>query len=222
MKQYLQAGFYTNSDHPKVIEYTQSVIRGISDKQQQLIALFYAVRDGFRYNPYHLILKPYALKASFLLTKDYGYCVEKSNLFAACARVLGVPSRLGYGNVCNHLGTKDIEQKLKTNILVFHGFTEVFINDQWVKATPVFNKELCQKLGVEPLDFDAKTDCIFQESDKDGNPFMEYIHDYGTFADVPFEKFKTELLKFYPHLFDKQIRTDKFTIEFDERPSTNQ
>lgn len=213
---YLQPGIYTDSNHPDIIAYTQKVIEGITNPKEQAIALFYAIRDGFKYYPYHLILKPHAMKASYLLTKDYGYCVEKSNLFAACTRSLGIPSRLGYGNVRNHLGTSTIEENLRTDVLVFHGYAEVFLDGKWVKATPVFNKELCEKFGVDALDFDGETDCIFQESDKSGNPFMEYIHNYGIFADVPFEQFEAELRKYYPHIFAKQIRTDKFIVEFRE------
>jgi len=214
---YLKPGVYTDSDHPNIISYTQKVVAGISNKKDQAIALYYAVRDDFRYHPYHLILKPYALKASYVLTKDYGYCVEKSNLYAACARSLGIPTRLGYSNVKNHLGTKSVEQHLKTDLLVFHGYTELFLNKKWVKATPVFNAALCEKYDVEPLNFDGVHDAIFQESDKGGNPFMEYVTDHGTFADVPIERFELEMRNHYPHLFNSQIHTTKFILEFDEK-----
>ena len=120
---------------------------------------------------------------------------------------------MGYGNVRNHLSTGDIEKKLGTDVLVFHGYTELFLQDKWVKATPVFNKELCQKLGVAPLDFDGEKDAVFQASDKAGNPFMEYLHDYGTFADVPFEMFKNALQSHYPHLFKTPTKNDKFYLE---------
>lgn len=216
MEIYLKAGVYTDSDHPNVINYTRKNIIGISNPKDQVIALYKAVRDDFKYNPYHVVLKPYAMKASYLLTKDYGYCVEKSNLFAACVRSLGIPSRLGYGNVRNHLGTSTIEQNLKTDLLVFHGYAEIYLNGKWIKVTPVFNASLCEKYGVEPLEFDGDHDAIFQESDKQGNPFMEYVEDHGTFADVPLKRFEAEMRQHYPHLFEKQIRTDKFTLEFDE------
>lgn len=216
MEKYLKAGIYTDSDHPDIIKYTQKNTLGISDPKQQVIALYKAVRDDFKYNPYRVILKPHAMKASYLLTKNDGYCVEKSNLFAACVRSLGIPSRLGYGNVRNHLGTNKIEEMLKTDLLVFHGYTEVFLNNKWIKATPVFNIELCEKYGVEALEFDGENDSVFQESDKKGNPFMDYVFDHGTFEDLPFERFVTEMRTHYPHLFEKQIKTSKMTLEFEE------
>lgn len=202
--QYLEAGKLTDSNHPTVIAYAKEHTSGLETPKEKAIALYYAIRDGFRYNPYQIKLHPDAMKASYLLTKTEGYCIEKSNLLAACARVVGIPSRLGFGNVTNHLGTSRLEAELGTNLLVFHGYTELYLGDKWVKATPVFNKELCERYNVEPLEFDGETDAVFQESDKDGKPFMEYSHEYGTYSDVPFDKFKTELIRHYPHLFDGQ------------------
>ena len=178
---YLQPGFYTDSNHVDVIAYTERKIKGISDRKEQIIRLYNSIRDEFRYNPYQLILKPYALKASFLLSKDSGYCVEKSNLFAACMRVIGIPSRLCYANVRNHLATEKVENYLKTDLMVFHGFVEIYFNEKWIKLNPVFNKELCDKLGVSVLEFDGENDAVFQESDKDGKPFIHYEKDYGLF-----------------------------------------
>lgn len=212
---YLKAGVYTNSNHPDVIAYAQEKTQGIETKKEQVIALYYAIRDEFKYSPYHIVLKPYAMKASHLLTKDYGHCIEKSNLFVACVRSLGIPSRLAYGNVKNHLGTSSLESVLKTDVLVFHGYAEICLNNKWIKATPVFNVELCDKLGVEPLAFDAENDAVFQESDKKGNPFMEYTADHGTFADVPLEKIIAGMKAHYPHFFETEISDAKFKFEFD-------
>jgi transglutaminase-like putative cysteine protease len=213
---YLTAGVYTNSDHPDVIAYAQEKTQGIESEKDQVIALYYAIRDGFKYSPYHIVLKPYALKASHLLTKDYGHCIEKSNLFVACVRSLGIPSRLAYGNVRNHLATSALEETLKTDVLVFHGYAEILLNNKWVKATPVFNAALCDKLGVEPLAFDGEHDAVFQESDKKGNPFMEYTEDHGTFTDVPFEAITLAMKAHYPHFFETKTQNPKFIFEFDE------
>ncbi len=213
---YLNPGLLTDSDHSDVILYAKNIVDGMEDDVQKVIALYNEVRDGFKYNPYHVILKPYAMKASFLLSKDYGYCVEKSNLFAACVRSVGIPARLGYSNVRNHLGTASIEEFLKTDLMVFHGFAEVFLNNKWVKATPVFNTELCHKYGVDTLEFDGRHDAIFQETDKEGNLFMEYVENHGTFADVPLKRFEEEMRKHYPHLFDNQNNNTKFILEFED------
>lgn len=201
---YLQPAAYINSDSPEVIQFTQKIIGGTTDPVERAVKIYYAVRDGFNYNPYDLDLSSEALKASSLLKRNYGYCVEKACLLAACARVAGIPSRLGFAKVRNHIATEKLEEILKTNVLVFHGFTELFLEGKWVKATPAFNKSLCEKLKVESLEFDGTKDSIFQSYNKEGGQFMEYLHDYGTFDDVPYELFISELKKHYPHLFEEK------------------
>lgn len=90
---------------------------------------------------------------------------------------------------------------LKKDYLVFHGAAEMLLDGEWRKATPAFNKRLCDFLGVEPLEFDGTKDSIFQEFDRSGNVFMEYMHDYGAFADLPYDMYLDELNKHYPHIF---------------------
>ena len=201
---YLQPAEYINSDSEEVIKYTQNIIGHITDPVERAVIIYYAVRDGFNYNPYDIDLRGEAMKASSLLKRNYGYCVEKACLLAACARVAGIPSRLGFAKVRNHIGTEKLEEILKTNVLVFHGFTELFLEGKWVKATPAFNKSLCEKLKVESLDFNGTADSVFQPYNKEGGQFMEYLHDYGTFDDVPYELFISELKKHYPHLFTEK------------------
>jgi len=58
--------------------------------------LYYAVRDGFRYNPYNLRMKPEEVTASHLLRAGDGHCIDKAIFLAACARALGIPSRLEF------------------------------------------------------------------------------------------------------------------------------
>ncbi len=201
MKQYLAPAVYVDSDAESVIEYALEHTRGITAPVDQAVALYYDIRDRFDYNPYLLDLREIGMKASTLLTRNYGYCIEKANLLAATARVVGIPSRLGFANVRNHIGTGKIEQLLGDDLLVFHGYTELYLNDQWVKATPAFNNALCQKLGVAPLGFNGLEDSVFQEFDTDNGRFMEYLHDYGTFADIPRDLFIESLNKHYPDVF---------------------
>jgi transglutaminase-like putative cysteine protease len=203
VKGYLRPAKFMDSDNPAVIEYSRKITTGITDEIEKAIALYYAIRDGFRYNPYRMDLRPEGLKASSLLSRDYGYCIEKANLLAACSRVAGIPSRLGFANVKNHIGTVKLEEILKTNVLVFHGYTELYLNQGWVKVTPAFNQELCEKLNVSPLEFNGKEDSIFQEYDREGGKFMEYLYDYGNFPDIPYDLLIHELEKYYPHIFEK-------------------
>ncbi len=202
MDEYLRPGIFIDSDHPDVVAYAEKITMGIQENTLQAIRLYYAIRDGFKYFPYNIDLNPRALKASALLKKNRGYCIEKANLLAAATRALGIPARLGFAIVRNHIGTEKLEKILRTDKLVFHGYTELFLEGKWVKATPAFDAALCERMGVHPLEFDGKTDSIFQESDRSGGRFMEYIHDYGNFPDIPYSKMIEEFRKHYPHLFE--------------------
>ncbi len=216
MDNYLRPTAYIDSDHPAVIDYAHQHTQAGGSQLDQAVDLYYAIRDGFMYHPYDLVLTRDGLKASSLLKKDRGYCVEKSNLLAACARVLGIPSRLGFGIVKNHIGVEKVLEYLKTDLLVFHGYTELYLEGQWVKATPAFNKELCEMYQVAPLEFDGKSDSLFQEYNEGGHQFMEYKHDYGVFDDMPRELFISELQKHYPHIFkDQSNSVYKFMVTTD-------
>ena len=72
-----------------------------------------------------------------------------------------------------------------TDVFAYHGFSELLLNGKWVKATPAFNKELCRKHCVAPLEFDGRSDSIFQSADLEGNKFMEYLNMGNTYADIP-------------------------------------
>jgi transglutaminase-like putative cysteine protease len=201
---YLRSAEFVNSDSEEVKLFSKKIVGDTAEPIEQAVKLYYAIRDGFNYDPYNLDLSREAMKASSLLKRNYGYCVEKACLLAACARTLGIHSRLGFARVRNHIATEKLEEILKTNVMVFHGYTELFLDGKWVKATPAFNKSLCEKLNVASLEFNGKEDSIFQSYNEKGGQFMEYLHDYGNFDDVPYELFISELKKHYPHLFSER------------------
>lgn len=201
MQEYLQPTEFLDFDTEIVRQFAhENTIHTDSDREKA-VALYYAVRDGFQYNPYVLDLRREGLKASNLLTRNRGYCVEKAILLAASARAVGIPSRLSFYIVRNHIATEKLEKALKKNYLVFHGAAELFLDGRWLKTTPAFNKSLCDYLSVEPLEFDGTADSIFQQFDKAGNLFMEYLHEYGAFADFPYNLYLQELETHYPHIF---------------------
>lgn len=197
---FLRPTFFIDSDHPEVIDFAQAHAGASGSPREQAISLYYAVRDGFRYDPYDIVLRPEALKASFLLTKKHGYCIEKAVLLAAAARALGIPSRLGFVDVRNHIATEKLQQHLRSDVMAFHGYTELFLEGRWVQATPAFNRTLCERLGVAALEFDGIQHAVFQEFDTQQGLFMEYLHEHGIFDDMPFELFVATLARHYPHL----------------------
>ncbi|MFY9309289.1 MAG: transglutaminase family protein [Bacteroidia bacterium] len=214
-EQYLQPAEFVNSDSEDIIAFAKKAVGDSTGPIEQAVKLYYAVRDGFNYNPYDIDLNSEAMKASSLLKRNYGYCVEKACLLAAAARALGIPSRLGFAKVRNHIATEKLEERLRSNVLVFHGFTELFLDGKWVKATPAFNKSLCVKLNVDSLEFNGKDDSVFQAYGKEGAQFMEYLHDYGAFPDIPRDLFISELKKHYPHIFEEMAKD--LTLKVDDK-----
>lgn len=200
-QQHLKSTFFIDSDHPAVMAYAHQLCEGLESATDKAVRLFYAIRDGWRYDPSVVSIQPEKLKASHLLSKESGYCIEKALLLAACARAVGIPARLHFANVTNHIGTERIEKILGTHVLVFHGYTELWLGERWLAATPAFNRSLCEKLGVAPLEFNGRQDAVFQEYDAKAGRFMEYLHDYGSFDDLPYELMISEWRRYYGHLF---------------------
>jgi transglutaminase-like putative cysteine protease len=198
--EFLSSNPFVDSDHPRVVEFAQR-FRSPEGEVATAVALYRAIRDGYRYNPYEVSLRREDYRASEVLARSYergGHCIDKALLLAACARSLGIASRLHFANVRNHIGTAKLEAMLGTDLLVFHGYTGLFLEGRWVAATPAFNRELCAYLKAPPLEFDGRTDSIFQPFSPDGTRFMEYVHDFGSFAEVPFELMVSEWKKHYP------------------------
>jgi transglutaminase-like putative cysteine protease len=191
---------FLDSDNPIVVEFAnRHTSAGKSDKQKA-VDLFYAVRDEIRYDPHHLILEADVISASLTIKRGSGYCVEKSLALAAVGRVHKIPSRLGFSIVRNHLATQKFIDELGSDKFVFHGYNEFWLEGKWVKCTPAFNKSLCDKFHVAPLEFDGEHDSIFHEFEG-GKKYMEYLHEYGQFDDLPFDLFVHELKTHYPKLF---------------------
>jgi transglutaminase-like putative cysteine protease len=205
LSQYICPTYFIDSNTEEVIAFARESTKNKETLCEKGIALFYAVRDTIRYDPYRIDLeKRETFKASAIISRGYGYCVAKAIALSAVARASGIPSRLGFADVRNHLSTERLRQLMKTDTFVFHGYTELFIDNRWVKATPTFNLALCDKFGVKALDFDGRNDCLFHPYDREGKRHMEYIRDHGHFADVPYERIVSNFRKYYSAYF--QIR----------------
>jgi transglutaminase-like putative cysteine protease len=198
LQPYLEPGWFVDSDHPAIVALADEIGQGVPDQVERACRLYYAVRDGIRYTAYHLDLSRSALRASAVLASGASWCVPKSVLLAALCRASGIACRLGYANVCNHLATKKLLDFLGTNIFYYHGYNEIFLNGKWVKATVAFNRTLCDKARLAPLEFDGQHDSIYHPYDLTGQRHMEYLHDYGGFADVPYEALLTKFAAEYP------------------------
>lgn len=201
MREYLEPGRFIDSDHPALVEFAEKSRGSSRDPRQQAVNLYYQVRDQIRYNPYTFSRDPDTLKASHALLKGESYCVPKATLLAACARHCGIPARIGLADVRNHLSTPKLLEMLRSEVFAMHGYTELYLDGRWLKATPAFNLALCRMFKVEPLEFDGLNDSVFHAFNTEGARYMEYLRDHGQFADVPEQLFFGHLADCYPHLF---------------------
>ena len=186
-----------DSDHPAVRAFAAAHAVGADDRARA-VALYGAVRDGFRYDPYRTELSPAGMTASTVLAQGFGWCVPKATLLAAACRAAAIPARLGFADVRNHLSTARMRSSMETDVFYWHGYTEIWINGAWRKATPAFNLSLCQKFGLLPLDFDGLTDSIYHPFDASGNRHMAYLAQRGSFDDLPFEQIMVDFRLHYP------------------------
>ena len=206
-----------DSDHAHVRAYASEHAQGADDRERA-VALYYAVRDPIRYDAYGIELTPRGLSASRALETRRGWCVSKAVLLAACCRAVGIPAALGYADVRNHLSTERMRQSMKTDIFYWHGYTAIWLGGQWLKATPAFNRELCEKFRLRTLDFDGREDSIYHPYDLDGREHMEYLAYRGEFADVPLAQMQADFKAYYPHMNDDLGDAD-FDAEVDAEVS---
>ena len=201
LTQYLESNQYFDYDHPAVQDLLADILSDDRDDvKTMVIALYHYVRDAFAYNPYVFDLSAEQFKASHCASRDQSYCIPKAVLFGALCRAIGVPARLGLVDVKNHISSPKLIELLKNDIFVMHGYTEIYLDGRWLKATPAFDAALCRFTGIAAMEFNAEEDSIFQEYNLDGQKHMEYLTYHGCFADVPVERIFNAVREAYPHL----------------------
>jgi hypothetical protein len=210
MEEYLKDTYFLDYNSEEYDQFLDG-IRLAEDPTARAIQLYFLVRDRFLYDPYHLNLTKKGLKTSQMLQNKRAWCVEKAAILAALARKCGIPSRLGYAVVTNHIGVEKLQEYLRREEIVFHGYTALYLDGQWIKCTPAFDQRICRISQVEPLDWDGRSDSLFQEY-TGGKRFMEYIHFYGEFDDIPIDLMNDEMKKYYPHLFTDEWNTKEFSF----------
>jgi len=195
---FLAPTWYMDFDRPVVQDYAERNAAGANDDVSKAVKLFYAIRDDFLYTPYRISLERADYRASALIERGDGWCVQKSLAMAACCRHLGIPARVGYADVKNHLTTPRLSDLMGTDYFSYHGYADIWLDGAWVKATPVFNLTLCEKAKVKPQEFDGHADALFQEFDQAGRKHMEYLQDRGIYTDLPFHEIMTDFAWRYP------------------------
>src|SRR5262245_41265180 len=198
---YRRPGVLVDSDHPAVVAFARDAAGAATDPVDKAVRLYFAVRDGLRYDPSGTPMRREAYVASACLQARHGQCVNKAGLMAAACRVAGIPARLGYADVRNHMTTKRMTEWMGSDTFYFHGYTDVWLDGRWVKATPAFNKELTDKFRLKSLDWDGRSDSIYHPFDLEGRRHMEYLGYRGVYADIPFDTIKAAFRQYYRKMY---------------------
>ena len=201
MQRYLSPTVCFDANHPSIQQYAHEKIQGAKSNVKKSILLYYAVRDEFPYYPYELRLNAEAFRGSTVLAKKRGHCIGKASLLVTCCRAVNIPARIGFAKVINHIGVGRLQRIFRSEQLAPHGYVELYLNQTWIKVTPAFNKELCERIQVQALDFDGKNDALFQHYNQKGKRFMQYVEEYGIFDHIPIPYVVDILRQNYPHIF---------------------
>jgi transglutaminase-like putative cysteine protease len=211
--EFLAPGRYIDSGAPNVVAFARAAADGDGDALARVLRLYRAVRDSVVYDPYVDLSDPANFRASSVLAAGRGFCIGKAALLAACCRVVGVPARVGYADVRNHLSSPRLTEYMGTDVYVWHSYTDILLDGTWVKATPAFNSELCRRLGLEPLEFDGRSDSLLHPYDRAGRLYMQYLADRRTFADVPYDAIMAAFRTHYSALMARHGIAGDFQAE---------
>lgn len=174
-----------------------SLAEGVDDTPSKAKALFYWVRDEIKYNPLVSLEVLESYRVSKTLKRREGFCVEKAAVLAALARALGIPARLHFADIRNHLVSERLLRIMGTNLFSYHGYTELYIDGDWVKATPAFDLRMCLEHRITPVEFDGQNHALLHSHDCDGRLHIEYVKDHGHRIDVPVEEILAAWMQHY-------------------------
>jgi transglutaminase-like putative cysteine protease len=211
--EFLAPARYVDSDAPTVIAFARAAAGEDGDALARVLRLYRAVRDDIIYDPYVDLSDPANFRASGVLAAGRAFCIGKAALLAAACRVIGVPARVGYADVRNHLSSPRLTEHMGTDIYVWHSYADILIDGAWVKATPAFNSTMCRRIGLEPLAFDGRSDSLLHPYDSTGRLYMQYLTDRGTCADVPYDAIMTAFRAHYPALMARHGLAGDFQTE---------
>jgi transglutaminase-like putative cysteine protease len=188
MSKYLKCTEVVDCDSATIRKKARELTKGLKIDREKAIALFYFVRDTIKYNPYDSADRYEYSIASATLKRGFGLCFQKAAVLIAMCRAVGIPARFGFADIKNHLMSERFQQMMcGSNILVYHGFAEIYLDGKWVIATPAFDLATCTENGYIPVEFDGVTDARLHRQSKDGRLHVEYIKSQGSYDDLPWQ-----------------------------------
>jgi Transglutaminase-like superfamily len=216
MEKYLKCTEVVDCDSQAIKKKAIALTKGLKTDKEKAIALFYFVRDNIKYNPYDSADRYEYSIASATLKRGYGLCFQKAAVLVAMCRALGIPARFGFADIRNHLlSQRFLDMMCGSNILVYHGFAEIYIDGKWVIATPAYDLGLCQENGFMSVEFDGEHDAKLPSASKDGSRHVEYLKYHGSYDDLPWEEIYNAGTQ---HIANLGIDVEKFLAKWRTEP----
>jgi transglutaminase-like putative cysteine protease len=199
LNKFLKPNEYFNFENNEVRNKAFEITAELNSNKEKAIALFYWVRDEIKYNM--MLYLPECkenFKASNILRIGEGFCVSKAMLLTTFSRAIGIPARIHLADIINHKVPQKTIDFMGTNVFYYHGYSEIYLNDKWIKLTPAFDKNTAIKNGFLPMcEFDGINDSVFPAYGLDDKPFVEYIKDRGIYELLPLDDIATTFKEKY-------------------------
>ncbi len=189
MEDYLRCTEIVDCDTESIKDKARALTEGLETTREKAIALFYFARDKIKHSPYAPGQSLENYKASVTLERGNGHCEHKAVVLVTLCRAVGIPARLGYVDIRDHLLSEKFREMVGgDNLLIQHGYVEMYIDGKWVHASPGYDLATCQKGGFVPVDFDGVNDAKDSPCDREGRPHIEHVKDHGHYADFPWDE----------------------------------
>ena len=188
MEKYLRPTPTLDCDNEAIRQKARDLTEGDEKVADKARSLFYFVRDDIKYNMYAPLDSLEFFRAGRTLERGDGNCIQKAVLLVALARAAGIPARLRHADFRNHRLTDEVMQLFGTNLFTYHGYSDLYMEGKWAKATPALDLKTCQENRFIPVEFDGKQDAMFHSHDLDGKPHIQYVRDHGYYDDIPLDE----------------------------------
>jgi transglutaminase-like putative cysteine protease len=198
MERYLRPTEVIDCDTESIRNRALLMTEGLETDRERAVSLFYFVRDEVRNNPFAPGDDLRHYRASATLERGDGQCQQKAVLLVALTRAMGIPARLGFTDIRDHLLSDRLREVMGgTNLLSYHGHSELCIDGKWLHASPAYDAKMCREKRFVPVDFDGISDARDPPYDQDGRPHIEYVRLHGHYDDFPWDEILRAVLETY-------------------------
>src|SRR5262249_16109224 len=128
LEPYLAPAEFVDSGAPSVAEFARDAAGVAGDSQTRPGRHSYAGRGDNVCTPSCDFRDAGTFGGSGVLDHRWGFCVGKASLLTAAARAAGIPARIGFADVRNHLCTPKLRALMGTDTFVYHGYTDLYLD----------------------------------------------------------------------------------------------